>query len=793
MRALWQDVRYGFRTLGKSPGFTIVAVLTLAFGIGANTAIFSIVYAVLLRPLPYQHAERLMIASISPPDFRDVKEAGQTFDGMAIWGSNLYNVSVGNETTQVTGAIVSPDFFPLLGGPMLGRVWSADEDRLPLAVISHDLWQSRYGGDPQVIGSTVRLSGNVHTIVGVMPPEFQYPSSRFKIWVTFGSAMAATPEQLENRQFRIFRAVARLKPGVSLAQMQAEVDAISARLRQQYPATNAGIRIEFASLSERLLGDVRPALMVLLETVGFVLLIACANVANLTLARTAAREREIAIRTALGAGRWRVLRQLLTESLLLAVAGGITGLLLAVWLIDVLLSLNPSDIPRLSAVSINVPVLLFTLAVSALTGLLCGLVPAWQATRANLNQSLKEGGRGTFGSMKGRRVRGALVMAEVALSLIVLIGAGLLINSFTRLLHVERGFTTENLLTLNVGLVQYKDPQRRAAVAREVIERVGGLPGVQAVGGGTGLPPITPQRGTNFAVQGLPNDNADERSSYFIAVSPDFFRALGTPLIDGRAFDSRDDADASKVVIVNRALARRLFPNGNAVSQRLQLVNPQQSDEWREIVGVVGDVRYSGLDDPGEAAIYTPFAQTPLLWNYLMIRTIAAVPPESVMQAVRDAVVSVDPKLEAANFQTMDQLVSESIAEPRFYTLLLAAFAALALVLAAVGIYGVISYSVTQRTHEIGVRMALGARRRDVLKLVVGQGMTLALVGVGLGLGASFALTRVMASLLFGVSATDPMTFVITSLLLAGIALLACYVPARRATKVDPMIALRYE
>ena len=791
MTTLWQDLRYGVRVLLKSPGFTIIAVVALALGIGANTAIFSIVHAVLLRPLPYPHAERLMIAGISPPDFRDVKEAGLTFDGLALWGSNLYNINVGNETTQVTGATVSPDFFPLLGGPMLGRVWNADEDRLPLAVISHDLWQSRYGGDPRVIGGTVRLSGNVHTIVGVMPPEFQYPSSRFKVWVTFGSAMAATPEQLENRQFRIFRAVARLKPGVSLAQMQAEMDAISERLRQQYPTTNAGIRIEFASLSERLLGDVRPALMVLLGTVGFVLLIACANVANLTLARTAAREREIAIRTALGAGRWRVLRQLLTESLLLAVAGGMAGLLLAVWLIDVLLSLNPSNIPRLSAVSINVPVLLFTLAVSALTGLLCGLVPAWQATRANLNQSLKEGGRGTFGSVKGRRVRGALVMAEVALSLIVLIGAGLLINSFTRLLQVERGFTAENLLTLNVGLVQYKDPQRRAAIAREVIERIGGIPGVQASGGGTGLPPITPQRGTNFAVQGLPNNNADERSSYFIAVSPDFFRALGTPLIDGRAFDSRDDADASKVVLINRALARRLFPNGSAVGQRLQLVNPQQSDEWREIVGVVGDVRYSGLDDPGEAAIYTPFAQTPFLWNYLMIRT--TVPPESVVQAVRDAVVSVDPKLEAANFQTMDQLVSESIAEPRFYTLLLAAFAALALVLAAVGIYGVISYSVTQRTHEIGVRMALGARHRDVLKLVVGQGMALALVGVAVGLGAAFAMTRLMASLLFGVSATDPATFAITSLLLAGIALLACYVPARRATKVDPMVALRYE
>jgi len=791
MQTLIQDLRYAVRTLLRSPGFTFIAIVALALGIGANTAIFSVVHAVLLRPLPYRDAGRLMIASISPPDFRDLKESTQSFDRAALWASNLYNVSVGNETTQVMGATVTPDFFPLLGDPVLGRVWRPEEDREPLAIISHDFWQSRYGGAADVIGKTVRLSGNQHTIVGVMPPEFQYPTSSFKVWVTFGSAMALTPEQMENRQFRIFRAVAHLKPGVIFSQMQAEVDALSRRLEQQYPTTNTGVSIEFASMSERLLGDVRPALTVLLGTVGFVLLIACANVANLTLARTAARGKEIAIRTALGAGRWRVMRQLLTESMLLAVAGGTVGLLLAVWLIDVLPSLNPRDIPRLSSIGISVPVLLFTLAASALTGIFCGLIPAWQATRVNLNQSLKEASRGTSGSIKGRRLRSALVVTEVALSLVVLVGAGLLIKSFTRLLQVERGFAAENLLTSNVGLVQYKEPARRAAVAREVIERINQIPGVEAVGGGTGLPPVTPQRGTRFAVQGLPNDNTDERSGYFIAVSPDFFRALGTPLIDGRQFNSRDDADAAKVVIINRALARRLFADESAVGRRLQLINPEQSNDWREIVGVVGDVRYSGLDDPGDAAIYTPFVQTPMLWNYLMIRT--AAPPESIINSVRDAVIAVDPKLEAANFRTMDQVVSETVAQPRFYTTLLAAFALLALVLAAVGIYGVISYSVTQRTHEIGIRMALGARKGDVFKLVVGQGMLLAFVGVCVGLGGALALTRVMENLLFGVSATDPTTFAVISLLLIAVALLACYVPARRATKVDPMIALRYE
>ncbi len=793
MRTLLQDLRYGVRTLLRSPGFTLIAMVALALGIGANTAIFSVVHAVLLRPLPYRDAGRLAIASISPPDFRDLKESGQSFDRAAMWASNMYNVSVGNETTQVTGAIVTPDFFPLLGDPVVGRAWRPDEDREPLAIISHDFWQSQYGGAPDVIGKTVRLSGNVHTIVGVMPPEFQYPTSRFKLWVTFGSAMAATPEQLENRQFRIFRAVAHVKPGVSFSQMQAEVDSLSRRLEQQYPTTNTGVRIEFASMSERLLGDIRPALTVLLGTVGLVLLIACANVANLTLARTAARGKEIAVRTALGASRWRVMRQLLTESLLLAGAGGALGLLLAVWLLDVLPSLNPRDIPRLDSISISVPVLLFTLGLSALTGILCGLVPAWQATRVSLNQSLKEAGRGTSGSIKGRRVRGALVVAEVALSLVVLVGAGLLIKSFTRLLQVERGFVAENLLTSNVGLVQYKEPQRRAAVAREVIERIEQIPGIEAVGGGTGLPPVTPQRGTRFVVQGLPSDNTDERSGYFIAISPDFFRALGTPLVDGRAFNSRDDADAAKVVVINRALARRLFSNESAVGRRMQLINPEQSNDWREIVGVVGDVRYSGLDDPGDAAIYTPFAQTPMLWNYLMIRTATTVPPSSVIQSVRNAVIAVDPKLEAANFQTMDQVVSETVAQPRFYMTLLAAFALLALLLAGVGIYGVVSYSVTQRTHEIGIRMALGARKLDVMKLVIGQGMLLAFVGVGVGLCGAFVLTRLMTNLLFGVSATDPLTFAVISLLLAGVAFVACYVPARRATKVDPMVALRYE
>jgi putative ABC transport system permease protein len=551
------------------------------------------------------------------------------------------------------------------------------------------------------------------------------------------------------------------------------------------------VDIRFTSLYERIVGDVRRALWVLLATVGFVLLIACANVANLTLSRMAVREREVAIRSALGAGRWRVVRQLITESLLLALVGGACGVLLAVWSLDALVTFNPDNLPRLSEVHINTTVLLFTLAVTAVTGLIFGLVPAWQVSRGNLNQMLRDGGRGAGGDVKGHSLRGVLVVAEVALSLIVLVGAGLLLKSFNRLLGVETGFQAENLLTVNLPLVEIKDPQRRVSATREAIARIAQVPGVKVASGGSAMPPISAQRGTRFAVQGAADDSGSLRSAYFIAVSPDYFRALGTSLAEGREFTERDEVKAAKVVIINRALARNLFPNESALGKRLQLVNSEQSNEWREIVGVVGDVRYSGLDDPSEAAIYTPFAQTPFMWSNLMIRT--TVPPQSLIPGVRNAINSADAALQPVGFRTMEELVSESVAQPRFYTVLLGAFALLALLLSAVGIYGVIAYSVAQRTHEIGVRMALGAKGFDVLRLILRQGMTLALTGAGIGLLGAWAVTRLMAGLLFEISATDPMTFAGVASLLIAVALLACYIPARRAMKVDPMVALRYE
>jgi putative ABC transport system permease protein len=789
MQSLGRDLRYALRTLISNRGFTLAALLALALGIGANTAIFSVVYGVLLRPLPYRDAARIVVANVSPPDFRDLREANQVFDQMSIWASNLYNVTIERETSQVLGATVSPEFFEMLGQPIVGRAWRADEDSQPLVVISHDLWKARLGGDPGVIGQTLRLSGNVYTICGVMPPEFQYPTFDFKLWTTFGLAMSMAPGQSRNRQFRIFRAVAHLKPGITFDQMKADVSAISQRLQQQYPSTNSGVDLAFVSMYERAIGNVRPALLVLLGTVGLVLLIACANVANLMLARMASREREISVRTALGASRWRLIRQLMSESILLAVIGGGLGLLMAAWGIDVLPALQPVGIPRLVGIKVNLAVLAFTLGVSLLTGIFFGLIPALTATRTNLSQSLKEGSRGTLGSARGQKFRGALIIAEVGLSVVVLTGAGLLLKSFVRLTEVDGGFVPENLLTANIGLVQFKDPGRRAQVEREIIERVERIPGVEAAGGGTGLPPDIAQRGTRFSVPGTGDTNP--LSAYFIAVSPDYFRALGSKLLQGRWFNQEDDSGSPKVVVLSSTLAERLFPDQDAVGKHLRLINPEQSNEPREVVGVVADIRYNGLNDSDVPVIYTPFAQTPFLWNYLMIRT--TVSPESVIGAVRDAVQSVDPSLEAANFLTMSQILTRSVAQPRFYVILLGAFAVLALVLATLGIYVVIAYAVSQRTREIGVRMALGARSSSVLGLVIKQGMSLTLIGVILGLAASVAVTRLMRDLLFEVSPTDPVTFTSIAILLALVALVACYLPARRAANVDPMVALRCE
>ncbi|MEW6209103.1 MAG: ABC transporter permease [Acidobacteriota bacterium] len=780
------DLRFALRQLLKKPGFAAIAALTLALGIGANTAIFSLVYSTLLRPLPYRDADRMLVFNISVPDYRDIRASNQSFDEMALWASNLYNLSDGAETEQTLGAVVSPSFFAMLGPAMVGRVFTTEEDNQPLAVISHDLWQRRFGGSSETLGRAIRLSGQSYTIVGVMPPEFEFPSNQFKLWVPFGLAASAAPQQMENRQLRIFRALARLKSGVSIEQAQSEMKAIGERLQADHPETNAGVEIRATPLYERIVGDIRLSLLVLLGAVGLVLLISCANVANLLLARATTRAREVAIRSALGATRSRITRQFLTESLLLALAGAALGVLFAWWGIDALRALDPNDIPRIRTAGINLSVLLFTLAVSLLTGVVFGLAPALQASKTNLTDALKEGSRALAG---GRgRLRSALVAAEIALSLVVLVGAGLLIQSFARLLNVERGFVTENLITANLVLVQYKDGQRRAAVLNETLDRIRRIPGVEFAGGGSALPPVTAQRATRFEIEGRTLESGDN-GAYFIATSSDYFRAMGTPLLAGRFFDERDTEKAPNVVLINQSLARRLFPDEDPLGKHLKLVNPEQSSEWRTIVGVIADVRYSGLDDPGEAAIYTPFNQTPFLWSYLMVRTTDA----NIAASLRAAVTSVDSSLELAAITPMRQLVSESVARPEFNMLLLSAFAILALVLASVGIYGVMSYWVEQQTREIGIRSALGATSGNVIAMILGHAIRIILAGIAAGLAAAFALTRMMQSLLFEVSATDATTFITVSLLLTGVALGACAVPARRATRVDPIVALRYE
>jgi putative ABC transport system permease protein len=784
------DLRYAIRTLLRTPGFTVVAVLTLALGIGATTAIFSVVNAVLLRPLPYADAGRLVAMRGSLADFHDLSASNRSFDGMAIWASNLYNLRTDADTRQVLGGTVSRSLLPLLGvQPVIGRNFTDDDERQDTVILGHGLWQARFGADPGVLGRTIDLSGTSYTVIGVAPPWFRFPSAGFQLWTPLGIIERKAPQQATNRAFRIFSAVARLKPGVTLQEAQGDTAAFAARLAREFPATNEGVTMPLLPLYERLVGDARQPLAILLGTVGLLLLIACANVANLMLARTTVREREMAIRAALGAGRGRLVRQLITESLTLAAAGGLAGLLITMWGIDLLPAALESRLPRADGIRIDGAVLAFSMCATLLTGLFFGLAPAMQ-TATGPSGAIKESGRGVAGSARGRRLRRAIVIVETALAVIVLVGAGLLVRSVLALTARDAGFTPANLLSFNVQLIALPDGAARAQAAVVLMDRIAELPGVEAAGAATGFPPMTPQRGTRFAVEGL-RLTADEDGAYFIAATPGYFKALRTPVLQGRAFDRRDAAGAAPVVVISRALANQLFPNQDAVGRRLKLVNPEQSPEWRTIVGVAGDVKYQGLAEEPQPTIYTPFAQTPFLWLYVMVR----VPGnhEPLMRGLRAIAPAVHPSLTAANVRPMTDVLSVSVAEPRFNMVLVSAFAVLALLLSAVGIYGVIAYSVAQRTHEIGVRMALGAERRDVLRLVATEGLGIAAAGVAVGLAGGALLTRVMAGLLFGVAPRDPLTFAVGGTVLLAVAMLASYVPARRATRVEPVTALRTE
>ncbi|HEX4696404.1 MAG TPA: ABC transporter permease [Candidatus Udaeobacter sp.] len=802
-----QDLRYGLRTLLKNPGFTIVAVCALALGIGANSAIFSVVNAVLLRPLPFKNPEQLVMVwenaahqgfpknTPSPLNFLDWQRQNTVFTGMAAMCERSFNLTGVGEPERVDGRRVSANLFDLLGVPAsLGRTFVQEDDRpgAHVVVLSDSLWKRRFGSDPSVIGRAVTLNGESYTVIGVMPRSVHLPAYgnwNDQLWVP----IAFTNEEATQRGNHFLDVVARMKPGITLKQAQAEMETIAARLAKEYPKYNMRIGATVTPLHEEIVGDIKPALLILLGAVGFVLLIACANVANLLLARAAVREKEIALRLALGASRFRLTRQFLTESVLLASVGAGFGLLLAVAGVRVLKTFVPSMILQIQTINIDAKVLLFTASVALLTGIAFGLAPALHASHSNLNDSLKEGGRDSSVGGKGNRLRGLLVIAEVAVSFILLIGAGLLINSFLHLRSLDPGFRADHLLTMKVDLpeLKYPDGERRAIFFDEVLRRVRALPGVQSVAVAGNLPFTYNGDSATIAVEGIPDPPPDQWPDViYRAVGPGYFSTMGIPLTRGRDFTDQERTDSKKVVVITERTAQHYWPGQDPTGKRLKMGTSTSNQPWREVVGVVKDVRQNDFIAEPKMQMYFPYRQLKdLAANALVVRT--SVEPLSLATSVRNAIWAVDKDQPVAAIDTMDHIVSEAVARQRFTMLLLGLFATLALLLASVGIYGVMSYSVAQRTREIGIRIALGARRSDVLQMTVKQGLKLVGAGMILGLVAAFFLTRVLATLLFGISATDPLTFLGISLVLLVVAVLASYVPALRATRVDPITALR--
>ena len=807
MESLLQDVRYSVRALIAKPGFAAVAVITLALGIGATTAIFSVVNSVLIRPLPYAEAER--ITSIGPvfqdkgqgpgynsyPNFADWRDQSRSFERMAAYRSRGVVVTGGGEAERIDGARVSSDFFSTLRvQPLLGRTFTAEEEKpgSPLSVvISYRLWQRRAGGDPNILEQSLTLDGRSYTIIGVMPDGFEFPLlGEMDLW----TSVSLDGQSLQERGAQMYGVIARLKPDVGLEQAQADISTIVGRLAAQYHEQNKEMPVAVVGLQEQMVQSVRPALLILLGAVGFVLLIACANVANLLLVRASLREKEMAIRAALGASRARLIRQLLTESLILALAGAAVGLLLALWGIDLLVAAGPDNIPRLNEIRIDSYALIFTTCVTVLTGLTFGLMPALENSKLDLNRSLKEGARSSSAS-RGR-LRKALVVSEVALALVLLVGAGLLVKSFYRLQQVDPGFNPEGVLTLRVALppARYSEDDRIIAFYDEALGRIKRLPGVESAASVSFSPLSNATFFIGFTAEGWPPRAPSELpSAQFRLASPDYFAAMRIPITRGRGLTEEDRKQSSPVAVINAEMARRYFAGEEPVGKRLSLQESLGESEpaWREVVGVIGDVKQFGLDDEVRPEIYVPYAQQPT--NSMTIVVRAAVDPATLAGAVKDEIKAIDKDQPVHSVATLESYVDRSVAGRRFSTVLLMAFGALALVLAAVGVYGVMSYTVAERTREIGIRVALGAERRHILRLVVGQASVLLGAGLATGLAGAFALTRVMEGLLFGVSATDTVIFMTVPIALAAIALLASYIPALRAAKVDPMIALRYE
>ena len=805
MSSFWKDIRFGLRTLAKSPGTTLAALLALALGIGANSAIFSVVNGVLLKPLPYPQPDQLVVVmaknpeagcprfSVSVPDFEDWRRQSRSFQGLVALDSGRFNLTAGDRPEALQGARVSADFFRTLKmEPVLGRGFNAGEDRVGgerVVVLSEGLWRRRFGADPGIVGRAVTLDGEARTVVGVAPPGVELPS-KSEIWLPL-----AVDAAKESRGAHYLLVLGRLKPGISLKQAGTEMAAVAGRLERQYPDTNTGWGTLLIPLAELQVEKIRTALLILLVFVSFVLLIACADVANLLLARVAAREREIALRAALGADRVRLLRQMLTETLVLFLAGGVLGLLLAHWGIQALIALNPDGIPRSREVHLDGGVLLFTFAVSLGTGLLFGLVPALAGAGSHLSESLKQGGRAVAGGVRGRLVRNALVLAQVALTLVLLVGAGLLIQSFARLQAVDPGFRPQGVLTVKLELPQakYPEPQRQIVFYRGLLERVRALPGVEHAGF---LFPL-PLGGSNmilaFSVAGRPDPPPNAVPSTNVrTATPGAFRALGIPLRRGRMFDERDNESGMLVLLVNETMAAQVWPNEDPLGKRISFDDTKDPKaRWYTVVGVVGDVRHQALAEEAGSEAYWPQFQDPISSATLVVRGTGD--PGGLTGPIREAVRALDPDLPLDKVATLSDVVSASLAQSRFKAVLLALFAGLALVLALVGVYGVVSYSVTQRTHELGIRMALGARREQVLRLVLRQGMTQVLIGLALGLVGAWFASRFLAGQIYGLSATDPLTFVAVPLGLAAVALVANYLPARRATRVDPLVALRQD
>ena len=798
---LLQDVRYGVRMMVKSPAVTLVAVLTLAAGVGANTAIFSVVNAVLLKSLPYHDSHRLVIVSgtdqsaehavLSPAEAQDFAAQLATLEDFAAMQTQSINLTGGAEPERVRGAFVTANFFEVFKLlPTAGRTFARGEDQPGaehVAVVNEGFWRRRLNSDPELAGRRVILNGEPYSVVGVVPDSFRHPlDSEVEVWTTVQRFPGYSPR----RDARFLFGVGHLKPGVTPAQAQVEAETVAARMAQAYPDESTGRGAKVELLDEVTVRNIRPILLALFAAVGCILLIACSNLANLALARGTARQKEFALRSALGAGRGRLARQLLTETTVLALLGGCLGLLLARWGTDLLLAVSPGVLPR-GEVRLDASVLLFTLGVSLLTGFLFGLAPAWQMARLDLHTTLKEGGRSGGDGAGALRARGVFVVVQMALALVLLVGGALFIKSFYTLVQVDPGFKSENLLTLEYRLPRnkYVEPSAQWEFHRRVVEQLRAVPGVQSAALVRGLP-LTGNSASARIVPpgGETPPRGQEPQVQFNTATPAYFATMGIPLVQGRLFGDGDRLDTPPVLLINQTMARRFWPGQDPVGRQIKFVG---DDTPGTIVGVVGDAKHDWLSEEQRPQIYNSYSQSPGYFATVVVRT--KVEPMSLSQAVREAVWKVDKDQPVWKVRTVESLLAYNVADKRFLMLLMVVFAALALTITAVGLYGVVNYTVGRRTHEIGVRMALGARAGDVLRLVVSQGMRLALTGLGVGLVASFALSRFIQSLLFGVSATDVLTFTSVSALLGGVALLACYIPARRATKVDPLIALRYE